>query len=126
MSSPLNWLRKLRTSHVTAPADSSAASAANAPDEVLVRARALAAAGRTDEASETYWQIKKKHLSAAALVEHAEILLGMGDYFGATSRAARALTYEPENARAKAVQARVRKNEEEEQRRATRESDRER
>jgi Flp pilus assembly protein TadD len=111
MNTFLGWLRQLRGQR------SSSSSPAGGDSDLLQRARALALAGSMDEASEVYWKIKRKHQTAEGLVEHAEILLGMGDHFGAASRAARALELDPEDARAKLVQRRVRESEESESRR---------
>lgn len=111
LSSFFGWLP--RRSGAT-PA--SAESAPVVPD-LLEQARALARAGKQREASETYKQIKRKHRTAAGLVEHAEILFQLGDYFGAASTAYDALRLEPENAGAKKVQDRIRSAEEAERRR---------
>jgi Flp pilus assembly protein TadD len=111
MSALFDWLRGRRA----APASPSSSPHPEAAD-LLARARALAAEGRADEASETYWKIKRKHLTPETLVEHAELLLALGDFFGAVAKAARARELDPDNARALAVQAEVRRREDAEQR----------
>lgn len=85
-------------------------SAVGIPD-LLEQARALRREGKLHEASDTYWKIKRKHRTAAGMLEHGEVLLERGDYFGAASMAFDALKLEPENVKAKALQARVQKTE---------------
>lgn len=81
---------------------------AHASSSLLEEARALAREGKQKEASDTYWKIKRKHRTATSLVEHAALLLALGDHFGAASMAHDALELEPENAGAKAIQDRIR------------------
>lgn len=83
-----------------------------AAEDLIERARALAREGREQEASGIYWRIKRKHWTVDGLVEHAELLLRLGDHFGAVAKAAQALQLEPESARARAIQARIRTSEE--------------
>ncbi len=77
--------------------------------DLLEEARALARAGKLQEASATYWKIKQKQHTAASLLEHAQILFDFGDHFGAASKAAAALRLEPQNADARAIQDRIRR-----------------
>lgn len=90
---------------------------APAPPDLLEQARALAREGKQQEAADTYKRIKRKQRTVAGLIEHAELLFELGDFFGAASMAYDALQLEPENARAVALQVRVRKTEEAERRR---------
>lgn len=113
MNGFFRWFSALRGPRVdaaVAPVD------ANGHADFLTRARAFAADGRLSDASSAYARIKRKHQTAESLVEHSEVLLRIGDYFGATSRAAQALVLDPSNLRAKAVQAHVRDAEEKESR----------
>ena len=82
----------------------------SAPD-LLEQARALAREGKLREACDTYWKIKRKHRTVPGLIEHAELLFDHGDYFGAASMSHDALELEPDNARAEALQVRIRKTE---------------
>lgn len=77
--------------------------------DLLEMARGLAKEGKSEEASETYWKIKRKHRTVPGLIEHAELLIELGDYFGAAAMASHALELEPENARATAIQTRIQK-----------------
>jgi hypothetical protein len=86
----------------------------------LTRARELAAEGNLTEANELYWKVKRKQQTAESLVEHAELLLEIGDHFSATSKAAAALALEPDNKRALAVQREVTRHDDEEERRRNR------
>ena len=81
---------------------------------LLEEARALARAGDLKAASAAYGRIKRKHETAEGLVEHAELLLELGDYFGAASRASAALERDPACARAEAVQREILRREREE------------
>jgi hypothetical protein len=87
--------------------------------DALEHARSLARSGRLQEASQAYWSIKRKLQSVEGLVEHAELLLELGDYFAAASRASAARVLDPDNPRAQAVQRTIlaREKEEEELRR---------
>jgi hypothetical protein len=76
---------------------------------LLEAARALAREGKQQEASDTYWKIKRKHHTVAGLIEHAQLLFELGDMFGAASRASGALELEPGNAEAQAIQGRGQK-----------------
>lgn len=97
----LSWLSRLFGATA-----SSEKSLSDLPDFLEV-ARALAKQGKTQEASEAYGKIKRKHRTVLGLVEHAEILIELGDDFGAAAKASQALELEPDNARAKAIQARI-------------------
>jgi len=94
----------------------SGGSAPTQPD-LLEQARSLAREGKLREASDAYWKIKRKQRTPADLIEHGEILLECGDFFGAASMAFDALVLEPENARGKSLQVRVQKLEDAERRR---------
>jgi uncharacterized protein HemY len=93
-------------------ANSTSTSSAPAQLDLLEQARAFAREGKLREACDTYWKIKRKHRTVPGLIEHAEILLERGDYFGAASMSHDALELEPDNARAEALQVRIRKTEE--------------
>ena len=77
--------------------------------DLLEEARALAKAGQSEKASEAYWKIKRKHRTVPGLVEHAELLIELGDDFGAAEMSNYALELEPDNGRANAVRARLQK-----------------
>jgi len=102
MSSFFGWFTRRSGAKPTS------AESASVPSDLLEEARALAQQGKQQEASETYWKIKRKHRTVAGLIEHAELLFELGDVFGAASMASNALELEPENAKAKAIQDRVR------------------
>jgi len=109
MALPMNaftrWWRSLRGTRPDAlPAPPSPAPTAA---DRLAQARALARDGDLTAASQIYWRIRPKHQTVEVLVEHAEILLDLGDHFGAASKAARARDLDPGNARAAAVQRRI-------------------
>jgi hypothetical protein len=114
MNAFLSWLRGFRSPRAHANV-ATADSAANV--DLLSRARALVAEGRLPDASRVYALMKKNQRSTESLVEHAEVLLKVGDHFGAASRASQALVLDPSNLRAKAVQRHVCHEEESEQRR---------
>ncbi len=78
--------------------------ASASPVDHLALARALAREGRKAEASEHYFEIRRKDERAEWLVEHAELLLELGNHYTAASQAARALQLEPGNPRALRVQ----------------------
>jgi hypothetical protein len=100
------WLSRLFGA--TSPSETSQ----SAQPDLLEEARALAKAGQSEKASETYWKIKRKHRTAPGLVEHAELLIELGDDFGAAEMSNYALELEPDNVRAKAVRARLQKADE--------------
>ena len=108
MSILISWLRRLAGSRPRHHADG--------PSDLAQRARELRAQGQAQAASDLYWKIKLREHTPQTLVEHAEILVEAGDLFGAISRAAQALELDPGNDRAKAVQAEVRRIEEQERR----------
>ncbi len=83
----------------------------------LQHARALEREGLHQQASDAYWKIKRKQRTVDGLLEHADILFELGDYFRSAAMAGDVLELEPDNARAKAVQSRVRRAEEAERRR---------
>ncbi len=85
--------------------------------ELLEQARALVREGKQQEALAAYRKIKPKHRTVEGLLEHAELLIDVGDYFGAVSYACEVLAREPDNVKAKAIQRRVTKLEEAERRR---------
>ncbi len=87
------------------PADGSTGT--SAVTALIEEARAHARAGRLQEASGLYWKLKSKQQTPESLVEHAELLLELGDFFSAASKAADALELSPGNARALAVQREV-------------------
>ncbi|MDF1837759.1 MAG: hypothetical protein P1V35_07825 [Planctomycetota bacterium] len=87
----------------TSPSENSTS---DRPD-LLEEARALAKAGQSEKASEIYWKIKRKHRTVPGLVEHAELLIELGDDFGAAEMSNHALELDPENGRAKSVRARL-------------------
>lgn len=89
----------------------------SAATELLERARALVREGKQQEASDLYWKIKRKQRTVESLLEHAHLLLDLGDYFGAVSMASDALEIEPGNVKAEAVRRRVQQLEEAERRR---------
>jgi len=89
-------------------ASASGESAPARPD-LLEEAHALLREGKQQEASDVYWKIRRKHRTVASLTEHAELLLELGDLFGAASPAGDALGLEPGNARARAIQDRIRR-----------------
>ena len=113
MKSLFGWLRSLAGARSDG-AHSSTIPSSSGPLELLERARSLAREGRLDEASETYWKIKRRHATLEGLVEHAELLLGLGNHFDAASRAAAARDLDPDNARARAVQREILRREDEE------------
>ncbi|MCA9001911.1 MAG: hypothetical protein KDB61_08310 [Planctomycetes bacterium] len=100
------WFSRLLGAN--SPSESSPA----AQTDLLEEARKLAKEGQLDKASETYWKIKRKHRTVPGLVEHAELLIELGDEFGAAEMSNYALELEPENPRAQAVRARIQKNDE--------------
>ncbi len=101
-----SWLS--RRFGATSPTSDSAL----ARPDLLEAARALAREGKAEEASETYWKIKRKHRTVPGLVEHAELLIDLGDYFGAAAMASHALELEPGHAKASAIQVRIQKADE--------------
>lgn len=115
MGAFFSWLR----SRIPTPTsnDVSSASSADKLAETLRQARELAQADRLHEASQTYWSIPPKAHTVETIVEHAELMLRIGDGFGAASRAARARELDPQNARACEVQRRVLQLEDEARRR---------
>jgi len=89
----------------TSPSDNST----SVRPDLLEEARALAKEGKSEEASDTYSKIKRKHRTVPGLLEHAELMIELGDYFGAAAMSSHALELEPDNARAKAIQTRIQK-----------------
>lgn len=95
-----------------------ASSDSNSPQlELLEQARALVREGKQQEALAAYRKIKPKHRTVEGLIEHAELLIDVGDYFGAVSHACDVLRLDPDNVKAKAIQRRVTQLEEAERRR---------
>lgn len=111
MSSFFGWFTRRSGAAPVSP------ESAPAQPDLLEQARALAREGKRREASDIYKKIKRKHRTVAGLMEHAEILFQLGDYFGAAAAAYDALQLEPEHAKAIAMQDRIRKAEEAERRR---------
>lgn len=89
------------------PAAAPGAAPAPAPpaaSDALTRARELARAGRDAEACDLYWKVKGKALTLDVLVEHAQLLLALGNEFDAATRVGRVLELDPTNATAKSIQ----------------------
>jgi hypothetical protein len=79
----------------------------NPAADLLEKARALARDGKLHEASRVYSQIPRNHATVEIWLEHAELLLAIGDRFGAGSNSTRVLELEPENSRALAIRREV-------------------
>lgn len=77
------------------------------PSALLEEARTLARAGREHDASRVYSQLEGRHASVELFLEHADMLLAMGDSFGAATKSVRVLDLEPNNARALAIQREI-------------------
>ena len=88
--------------------------------DLLETARALAKEGKQEQAADTYSKIKRKHRTVPGLIEHAQLLIELGDYFGAAAMASHALELEPDNARAKAIQTRIQKADDDAQKKPAR------
>lgn len=73
----------------------------------IERARALARAGHLHEASRAYSRVPLKNTTIEIWLEHADLLLAMGDDFGAASNATCVLDLEPRNLRALAIRRKV-------------------
>ena len=78
--------------------------------DLLELARKLARDGHLHDAAREYTHLARRHGSPEIWLEHAELLLDMGDTFGAASNATRVLEVEPTNARALAVRRAVLEN----------------
>ncbi len=123
MKSLFGWLRSLAGARLgsgdsSTTGGSNGGEPSNGPLVLLERARALAREGKIDEAVETYGKIKRRHYTLEGLVEHAELLLRIGDHYGAGSRASRARELDPDNDRARAVQREILRRQDEERRRS--------
>jgi len=106
MGAFIGWLR--RQLGGVAPASASNPSpTATSPAELLERARALARDGQLHEAARVYHQVKRKHETVDVLLEYADLLLDMGDRFGAATNAVRVLELDPENSRAIAIRKEI-------------------
>ena len=97
------WLRDLlggnaHSVHVHAPNGTQ-----DCADRLLELARKLARDGHLHDAAREYSSLARRHGSPAIWLEHAELLLAIGDHFGAASNATRVLEVEPRNPRALAV-----------------------
>ena len=75
--------------------------------QLIEKARALARGGQLHEASRLYSKIPHKRATVAIWLEHADLLLDMGDRFGAAANATHVLELEPENPRALAIRRTV-------------------
>ena len=79
----------------------------NTAADLIEKARALAREGQVHEASHAYSRIPRKHATVEVWLEHADLMLAIGDRFGAASNATRVLDREPENPRALAIRRTV-------------------
>jgi hypothetical protein len=75
--------------------------------DLIEKARVLAREGQVHEASHAYSRIPRKHATVEVCLEHADLMLAMGDRFGAASNATRVLDREPANPRALAIRRTV-------------------
>lgn len=75
--------------------------------ELIEKARTLAREGLVHDASHAYSRIPRKHATVDALLEHADLMLVIGDRFGAASNATRVLDREPDNHRALDIRRKV-------------------
>jgi len=75
--------------------------------EMLEQARALVGAGVLHEAARAYSEIPRASQTTEILLEYAELLVEIGDYFRAASTATRVLEVEPTNPRALAIRKAV-------------------
>jgi hypothetical protein len=116
MSSFLRWLRGQFGGAAPRPHPHPSESSDTTAD-LLARARALTREGKLHDASRLYSQLCRKLPTGEVLLEHATLLLDIGDRFGAASAASSALEKDPTNAGALAVQREVLRLEEEDRRR---------
>lgn len=110
MNSPTDWFRRL-----LGGADRSTDSAATASAQ-LELARAHARNGKYVDASRVYAQLCRRSPSIATRVEYAQLLLELGDSFGAAAESSRVLDSDPENAAALEIRRQVIRMEEAERR----------
>lgn len=105
----MNLISRLVHSLLGGGAQSSDHGGRNSPSlaAMLEEARTLARAGREHDASRLYSQITRRHASVEVLLEHADMLLAMGDTLGAATQSVRVLDLDPSNARALAIQREV-------------------
>jgi len=106
MGAFIGWLRR-QLGGVASASDSNPSPTDTAPAERLDRARALARDGQLHEAARVYHQLKRKHETVDLLLEYADLLLDMGDRFGAATNAVRVLELDPENSRAIAIRKEI-------------------
>ncbi len=106
MTSHPRWLLDLLRSKApeARPADPDAEDPAAT---LLELARSLARQGHLHDAAREYANLSRKHGSPEIWLEQAELLLAMGDQFGAAANATRVLEVQPQNARALAVRRKV-------------------
>lgn len=67
---------------------------------LLAQARELARAGDLHEAARAYSKLTRDRTTPDVWLEHAEVLLAIGDYFRAASNANRVLEVDPTNSKA--------------------------
>jgi len=96
------WLRG-RQADSSAPSNGEVVRADDPLTERIEQARSLARAGKVHDAARIYSKLSNKHGRPEIWLEHAALLLEIGDYFGAASCSARVLQVEPRNERALAI-----------------------
>lgn len=74
---------------------------------LLAAARELARNGRLHDASHAFSKLSRRHGSPQIWLEHAELLLEIGDRFGAAAHATRVLELQPDNPRALSIRRAV-------------------
>ncbi len=110
MNSNSNWFQRL-----LGGAGRSTNSAATAAEQ-LELARAHARNGKLSEAASVYSRLCRRSASIETHVEFAQLLLDMGDSFGAAAESSRALELAPDNAAALEIRRQVVRMEEAERR----------
>lgn len=75
--------------------------------DALEQARALARDGQLHAAAHAYSKLTRKQRAPAILLEHANVLLAMGDSYGAAGISTRVLAIEPQNSGALAIRRQV-------------------
>lgn len=100
MSPFQRWLKGWLGDDAPASLPRSTHSSSDPTDGLLEAARELARNGRLHDAAHAYSRISRRHAMPELWLEHAELLLEIGDRFGAAANATRVLELEPDNTRA--------------------------
>jgi hypothetical protein len=73
----------------------------------LEQARALARDGHLHAAAHAYSKITRRHGTAEIMLEHADVLLAIGDNYGAAAIATRVLDINPQDSKGLAIRRKV-------------------